>query len=129
MKKAKSPQCLTCLAPVDNQLHFGLQCPELDQIRAQYISKFVAICPNLVKYVPDLKLLLLILLDPYSPLVPSDVREGWSTTSEEVYKLSRDYFYDIHNKREKLIEASKELISNIQEPEDNSEIVIALYKS
>ena len=82
--------------------------------------------PNLVKYVPDLRLLLLILLDPYSPLVPSDVREGWSTTTDEVYKLSRDYFYDIHNKREKLIEASKEL--NIQEPEDNSEIIIALYE-
>ena len=66
--------------------------------------------PNLVKYVPDLRLLLLILLDPYSPLVPLDVREGWSTTTDEVYKLSRDYFYDIHNKCEKLIEASKECI-------------------
>ena len=118
-----------CLAPMDDQIHFGLQCTEFDQIRGQYIRKFINICPNLTKHVSDLRLLLLIFLDPYSPFVPSDVREGWSTTPDKVYKISRDYFYNIHNKREKLIDGSKEAISNIQEPEDNSEIIIALYEN
>ena len=112
-----------------DQLHFGLQCPELHQIRSQYIVKFTNICPNLTKYFSDPKLLLLILLDPYSPLVPSDVREGWTTTSENVYKMSRDYFYDIHKKREKIIEVSKEAISDHEESEDKTEIIIALYEN
>ena len=73
--------------------------------------------------------IVLILLDLYSPIVPSDVREGWTTTSGDVYKLSRDYFYDIHKKREKIIEGTKETISDHQEPEDKMEIIIALYES
>ena len=85
------------------------------------------ICPNLTKYISDPKLLLLILLDPYSPLVPSKVKESW-TASEDAYKLSRKYFYDIHKKREKMIEVSNELIPNFEEPEDKTEIIITLYK-
>ena len=120
---------MICEAPVGDQIHFGLQCPELHQIRSQYIAKFTNICPTLSKYFADPKLLLLILLDPYSPLVPSDVREGWTTTSGDVYKLSRDYFYDIHKKREKIIEVSKEAIPDHEESEDKTEIIIALYEN
>ena len=70
------------LAPMDDQIHFGLQCTEFDQIRGQYIRKFIDICPNLTKHVSDLRLLLLIFLDPYSPFVPSDVHHNKITSSQ-----------------------------------------------
>ena len=67
-------------------------------------------------------------IDPYSPLVPGDVRECWRS-SEEVYKLSRNYFYDIHNKREKAIEAkSASQTQHENEDEDISPLIITFYE-
>ena len=43
--------------------------------------------------------------------------------------MSRDYFYDIHKKREKIIEVSKEAIPDHEESEDKTEIIIALYEN
>ena len=126
MKKIKSPECVLCQAPLDDQLHFGLKCSELLQIRSEYLDKFTECCPNLSNYLSEDKLLL-ILLDPYSPLVPSDIREGWRN-SDEVYKLSRNYFYDIHKKREKMIEAINKNYLAQHETEDKTEIIITLYE-
>ena len=36
-------------------------------------------------------------------LVPADIRASWKD-SDVVYKTSRNFFYDLHKKREKLIE-------------------------
>ena len=129
MKKAKTAECIQCLAPLDNQLHFALQCMELEKIRSEYLVKFIKICPTLTKYIENKELLLLILLDPFSPLVPSEVRESWSD-SESAYKISRDYFYDIHRKREKILEAKKGPDSIPLEPEaeDKTNIIISMYE-
>ena len=75
MKKVATLECVLCLAPLDDCLHFGLKCSELFQIRNQYINKFIDCCPNLKKYLSDENL------------------------------LSRNYFYDIHRKHEMAIEA------------------------
>ena len=53
MKKVKSPECVLCLSPLENQLHFGLQCSALLEIRSQYMDKFSEACPNLNKYLSD----------------------------------------------------------------------------
>ena len=82
MKKVRSPECVLCLAPLEDRLHFALQYPALFNIRSQYINAFIDFCPNLIKHIPDKRTLLLTLLDPYSPLVPSDVRETWDNSDD-----------------------------------------------
>ena len=47
---------------------------------------------------------LVSLLDPYSSLVPEDVRKSW-VSEDEVYKTSRNFCYAMHNKRSKLLES------------------------
>ena len=101
MKKSKTPECLSCLAPNDTQIHFALQCPSLLEIHNQYLSKFIEACPNLKNILSNPKLLLVALLDPYSPLLPKNLKESWRN-EDEAYQLSRNYFYDLHKKREKI---------------------------
>ena len=131
MKKVKSSECLLCSSPLDNQLHFTLQCHELEEIRTQYFEKFVQSCPSIKNYLGNEKLLLQILLDPFSSKVPVEVRNGWSS-SDEAYKLSRNYFYHIHKKREKIINnltKNQPNNANNHEPEDKTEIIITMYEN
>ena len=95
MKKVKLPECVICRAPVEDRLHFTMQCSALFQIRSEYFNKFIDLCPNLTFYLTDTQLLLLILLDPFSPAVPAEVRDNW-TGESEVYETSRKYLYGIH---------------------------------
>ena len=112
MRKTKSPECILCLAPVEDQLHFTLKCPVLFTIRSQYINEFIELCPGITKYISDERVFLLSLLDPFSPLVPADVRDSWKD-SDKVYKTSRNFFYDLHKKREKIIEKKETDKTNI----------------
>ena len=91
----------------------------------QYLNQSIELCPSLIKYITDEKTLLLSLLDPFSPLVPAEVRESW-TDSDLVYKTSRNYFYDLHKKREKLVEKI-DRDQSIQETNDKTNIIVALY--
>ena len=126
MKKVRTPQCLVCFSPLEDQLHFALQCSGLIEIRTQYMNKFVEACPNIAYYQSDLKLLLLALLDPFSTFLPDNIKESW-TKPEIAYELSRNYFYDLHKKREKLIEAT--LTKQTQpEIEDETQIIISVYE-
>ena len=111
MRKVRSPECVLCQNPVEDQVHFTLKCPVLFPIRSQYINEFIELCPNLVKHTTDEQAFLLCLLDPFSPLVPSEVRETW-TDKDQVYKTSRNFFYDLHKKREKLNEKNSEPCNN-----------------
>ena len=98
-------------------------------IRSQYLEKFAQSCPIIKKYLVDKDLLLVILLDPFSSKVPADVRESWSS-KDEAYALSRNYFYDIHKKREKMLENIAQSHQNIElDIEDENEIIITLYES
>ena len=126
MRKVKSPECILCLAPVEDQHHFTLRCPALFTIRSGYLNKFIELCPNLVKYITDERVLLLSLLDPFSPIVPADVRESW-TDSDKVYQTSRNYFHDIHKKREKLVEKTESL-QPMREHDDNTKLIVTLYQ-
>ena len=71
----------------------------------------------MTNFLSDEKTLLLSLLDPYSPLLPAEIREGW-TDQDLVYKTSRNYFYDLHKKREKIIGSEKQ-------ESDNPKITVA----
>ena len=126
MKKVKTPICVLCQAPTESRVHFGLQCPALFNIRSESLNKFVDLCPNLTSYLSNTELLLLILLDPFSPVVPAAVRDNWSSESD-VYKISRNYFYDIHKKREKLMEKIQLEISETKEKEESDRLIFTIY--
>ena len=133
MKKVKSPACILCSSPLDSQIHFALQCSELAEIRTQYLDKFAQSCPNITNYMENEKLFLQILLDPFSSRVPIEVKNGWSS-SDEAYKLTRNYCYHIHKKRDKLIENIGKNQQNIEneiesESEDKTEIFITVYEN
>ena len=113
--------------PLESQIHFGLQCSVLAEIRSQYMDKFSAACPNITKYLSDNKLLLLALLDPFSNLLPTDISQGWRSASE-AYELSRNYFYALHKKREKFIKITQPKQTN-PENEHVSDLIISVYKN
>ena len=108
-------------------VYFALQCPTLNEIRSEYMGKFIAACPNIEKYKLDQQLLFLALLDPYSPYLPEDIRETWKN-KELAYQLSRNYFYDMHKKREKIMETSTNK-QNEPETEDITQIIINVYQN
>ena len=91
------------------------------------MDKFSAACPSLTSYFLDQKLLLLALLDPYSSFLPTDIREGWRS-EEEAYQLSRNYFFALHKKREKIIEA-KQLKESSPEDEHITDIIVSVYQN
>ena len=126
-KKSKTPECVSCLAPVDSQIHFALQCPSLSEIRSQFMKKFFEACPELKQIHSNPQLFILALLDPFSPLLPEDIRDSWRD-SDEAYELSRNYFYNLHKKREKINE-SKSGEHSRSEDEDVTKIIISVYEN
>ena len=127
MKKVKTPKCVLCSDPLESQLHFALQCPTLQEIRSQYMGKFIEACPLIEKCQSDQKLLFLALLDPYSSYLPEDLRESWKN-KELAYELSRNYFFALHKKREKVMETSINE-QNQPENEDVTQIIINVYQN
>ena len=69
------------LSVPEDHVHFTLECPVLFTIRSQYI--------NLVKYLTDERVFLLSLLDPFSPLVPAEVKEAW--TEEDQHPVTLEF--------------------------------------
>ena len=126
MKKAKTPQCQICSAPVESQIHFALQCSGLTEIRSQYMEKFMEACPNLAQYTSNPKMLFLALLDPFSSLLPENIKLSWKN-SEMAYQLSRNYFFDLHKKREKIIERTSNE-QTLPEKKDITQIIIYVYE-
>ena len=104
MGKVRTQHCLLCAetteadSPViDNREHFLLSCPALHDIRQDFLSQFGKLSLVLNNYMEDPTNLLVCLLDPYSPIVPEDLRLGW-TSEEKVYETSRNFCYAMHNK-------------------------------
>ena len=58
---------------------------------------------NFVIYSNYTDILLTAILDPESPSLPEDIRTKW-TSLDEIYRLSRDFCYNIHMKREKILD-------------------------
>ena len=115
-----------CEDPEEEQLHFSLFCSSLEDIRNVFISKFFHSNGALESIKDNGPLFLISLLDPLSPKLPEDVRQGWSDI-DAAYELSRNYFSAIHKQRQKFVESyEKGLDVNVVEERD-SRIVISLY--
>ena len=127
MRKTYSPNCVLCnssLPVIEDRKHFALSCAAFADIREIYLGRFISLCPFLIKYMDISDSFLTILLDPMSPRVPLEIREGW-TDLYKVYSVSRDFFHALHKKRNKLVDNFDTNSHNT--PEDKLDIVVSLY--
>ena len=130
MKKVDGPHCILCSNPVEgvveDRIHFTLFCPLLGQIREVYFRKFEQINPHINAIRSNQQQFLISLLDPFSPKVSEEVRQGW-INPDIPYEISRNYFYAIHNKRKKLIEIfEKEVHGDVIE-EPDTKLIFSIY--
>ena len=108
MKKVKSPTCILCPSEeVEDRVHFMLSCSSLSDIRDDFLTKLKALSVVVDQYLAATSSFLLCLLDPFSPRVPQDLRDSWESESE-IYQLSRNFCYAMHNKRTKLLKTVTE---------------------
>ena len=138
MKKALSPSCLLCAdnitvgSPDEDISHFILSCPALDTVRQSFLCQFVTQCPQLILYLEPNQTLLLILLDPCSKRIPSEIRENWLNINE-AYSISRNFAHAMHRKRENLIREKEKFLLSLDDEIDESDnsvsnIIIRLYQ-
>ena len=57
--------------------------------------------PNIVEVVENVKLKIIVILDPMSKLLPDVVSENWYQNFSDVFKLTRRMLYNMHKRREK----------------------------
>ena len=104
MRKANSPSCVLCSAEKDDRVHFMLSCSAFASIREDFLCQLASLSSIVTDHMSILSEFLLCILDPFSPRVPCNVREGW-TSKEEIYKWSRNFCYSMHKKRTQLLES------------------------
>ena len=101
MRKIKSPFCACDTKTTENLQHFIFHCDMYQNIREQYIPKYVQMNSDVLSICDDEKLLLISILDPLSSKLPDIITRNWSSV-HDVYKLSRKFIYRMHLKREKI---------------------------
>ena len=79
-----------------------LSCSSLADIRKDFLSKLKMISTVVHQYIGVSKNFLLCLLDPFSPLVPQELRDSWES-EDAIYQLSRNFCFAMHNKRTKIL--------------------------
>ena len=104
MNIIKSDLCTACNMNVTGSLaHYVLHCPYVEEIRNNFVPKFILSNPRVVTLGDDETALLISILDPESSLLPEDIRHNWES-STAVYAWSRDFVYNVHNKFKKFYE-------------------------
>ena len=106
MKKAKSPLCLACSNETNETLnHLLLHCTHYNKVRKKYIPKYIQQNSQLSEILDNEEMSIQSILDPLSSNLPECVRMGW-VSPKEVYSISRQFCYNIHNMREKSVQRS-----------------------
>jgi hypothetical protein len=104
MKKIKSNICSAChLNAVGSLEHYLLYCPFVEEIRQKFVPKLFLSNPKVSSLLQNEAALLVTILDPESTLLQDDIRCNWDS-SANIYALSRDFVYNVHNKYEKFYE-------------------------
>ena len=101
MKKIKSKICSACPLNVVGSLeHYLLYCPFVQEIRERFVPQLFRSNPKVSSLLENEAALMVTILDPESALLPDNIRCSWDS-SADIYALSRDYVYNVHNKFEK----------------------------
>ena len=113
MKKTKSPSCFACSKETNEEIetlnHLLLHCSHYNKVREKYVPQYIQQNSRLSEILDDEEMIIQSILDPLSSNLPESVRLAW-VSPKEVYSISRNFCYNIHNMREKVykeIEADK----------------------
>ena len=102
MKRAKSPLCLGCgEGKIENLEHLLIQCSFYSNVRETYLPKFILQNKHISELFSDTDMTILSILDPLSSKLPEVVTKNWQSPNE-VYRISRQFCYNLHQKRDKL---------------------------
>ena len=76
----------------------------------------------------DAAIALVSLLNPFSPKLPEELRQGWQDNIIP-YEISRNYFSAIHKKRKTLM-AEYEISPHLEETEEyNTKLIFSIYEN
>ena len=104
MNLSKRAECPGCPEKRYETLeHIMFQCSYYQKIRETYLPEFLTMNCEVLNVLDSKTLKLLTILDPGSEKLPKDLRDSWSCLAT-AYKTSRNFCYDLHMKRKKLIE-------------------------
>ena len=104
MNLLKTAGCPGCPEKLNVTLeHIMFQCSYYQTIRETYLPEFLAMNCEVLNVMDSKTLKLLTILDPGSEKLPKDLRDSWSCLAT-AYKTSRNFCYDLHMKRKKLLE-------------------------
>ena len=103
MKKSKSPSCVGCETKSENEnlSHLLLYCTYYQSIREEFIPMYHLNNKNLSSILDNEEKIILSILDPLSSKLPEVITLNW-TSPKHAYEISRQFCYNLHNKREKL---------------------------
>ena len=101
MRKVKSPNCACENTVSENLSHFLLHCHLYDNIRQQYIPKYIQMNSQVLDLINNESLLLTSILDPLSSILPERIVKNWVSV-KTVYDLSRQFCYRMFLKRKKI---------------------------
>ena len=109
MKKAKSPNCLGCGDNESESLnHFLLHCSYYQNIRQTYLPQYILQNKSISEIFQNEDQMILSILDPLSSKLPGNVTKNWLSPNS-AYKLSRQFCYNMHRKRDKLYQEEDKL--------------------
>jgi GTPase SAR1 family protein len=95
-----TPTCQLCHNGVENRSHFILECHMLQHVRTDYITDIETIVESEIGEVPsDQDDFLQIVLDSSGHIKDAD-------TCELLEHITRDFLYDLHNQRWKMLQMS-----------------------
>ena len=104
MSKIKSNLCTACTMNVVGSLsHYLLYCLFTEDIRNTFLPKFLLANPRISSIFGNETALIISILDPESSLLPEEIRFNWHSSSD-IYRVSRDYVFNVHRKLEKFYE-------------------------
>ena len=101
IKKVKTPICAGCNSKDEDLSHLLLHCRFYDPIREKYLSQYFVQNTSIGDILGNEDLMIQTILDPISAKLPDTFRNSWLSV-KDAYKLSRQFCYDLHRKREKL---------------------------
>ena len=84
--------------------HFILECFYYQDIRENFLPKFVDINPHVGDVLGKEKLIMMMILDPLNSKLPEELTKNWLSV-KEAYNLSRSFIYNMHRKREKFYDS------------------------
>ena len=85
-----------------------LHCVHYQNIREAYLPQYMAQNRYISEILDEEDTILLSILDPLSSKLPDTVIKNW-VSAKQIYKLSREFCYNIHRKRTKLYNDAEKL--------------------